>query len=117
MGRFCVHLTDPRTKRDVELLNEDYLRPDIADQLLQLQCGRLTRLLKKLSASQDMLVTDVRRLGPPHPYSGVVPRFYGLPKLHKVGPLQIRPIITNKQLFCDSLLLHLKPILNSLSHG
>ncbi len=116
-GRSKVLLTNPRTALDFELLNQDFCENDILDHLLHMQCGRLMTLLKKLLALRDLLPSDVRRLGPPHPYSGVVPRFYGLPKLHKVGHLRIRPIISNYQIYCDSVLLHLKSIVKLLPTG
>ncbi len=103
---------DPRTKRAVPVLNEDFECPDVSDRLLKLQCSRLSNLLSKLSSSKQLLPSDVCRFGPPHPYSGVIPRFYGLPKLHKLGPLKIRPIISNHGLYCGPLMLHLKNILN-----
>ncbi len=116
-GCYKVHLTDPRTQLDTELLNQDFGKPDVTDRLLKLQCGRLANLLKKLHASHDLLPSVVHRLGPPHPYSGVVPKFHALPKLHKVGWLKIRPIISNYGIHCNSILQHLKSIINLLPHG
>ncbi|MCP4651005.1 MAG: hypothetical protein GY853_13135 [PVC group bacterium] len=44
----------------------------------------------------------------------MVPRFYGLPKIHKTGRLRIRPIIANSGLYSDSTMLHMKDIINLL---
>ncbi len=46
-----------------------------------------------------------------------MPRFYGLPKIHKLGELTIRPIITNRGLYSDGVMLKLKQILNMLLWG
>ncbi|MCP3682956.1 MAG: hypothetical protein GY861_09720, partial [bacterium] len=50
----------------------------------------------------------------PQPFSGIVPLFYGSPKIHKIGRLTIRPIVSNMDIYCDKLLVHLKPVLNLL---
>ncbi len=88
-GTRKVHLTDPRTKLDVPILNQDFETSDVTDRLQQLQCSRLSNLLSKLSVAHQLTLGDVRLLGPASPYAGVVPRFYGLLKLHKLGPLSI----------------------------
>ncbi len=54
---------------------------------------------------------------PNQPFSGTWPHFYGLPKVHKCGPLVIRPIVSTKGLYCDPLMLHLKETLNFLVEG
>ncbi len=68
----------------------------------------MSDLLKNLRVDHQLTPEDVRRLSPGHPYSGVVPRFYGLPKLHKVGRLKIRPIVSNFGVYCDSSMLELE---------
>ncbi len=113
-GRHKVHLKDPRTKLIVDIYNQDFLLSDITDRLLKLQCSCLSNLLQKLFSSQQLLASDLQRFSPAQPYSGVVPHFYRLPKLHKLGPLKIRPIISNYGIYCDSILVHLKTILNLL---
>ncbi len=54
---------------------------------------------------------------PAQPFMGRVPQFHALQKLHKLGPLKIRPIISNIEIYCEKLLLHLKTILNILFLG
>ncbi len=113
-GRHKVHLVDPRTQLPVNLLNQHFMKPDVTDRLTKLQCAQLSDLLAKLCADHQLSPADVRQLSPAHPYSGVVLCFYGLPKLHKVGRLKIRPIVSNFGVYCDSTMLHLKSILNLL---
>ncbi len=113
-GRHKVSMVDPKTKLDRELLNGSFTVPDVTDRLLRLQCTRLDSLLRSLASTRDVSHTELRKLCPQHPYGGVVPRFYGLPKLHKVGRLTIRPIITNCGHYCDDAMLHMKGILNLL---
>ncbi|MCP3681331.1 MAG: hypothetical protein GY861_01450, partial [bacterium] len=45
------------------------------------------------------------------------PRFYGLPKVHKVGPMKIRPIIVCCDNFSDKLMKVFKEVLNLLLWG
>ncbi len=113
-GRKKVAMVDPRTNRDRELLNSSFVFPDLTDRLLRLQCSQLVNLLKNLVATHDLHQSDLRQMSPQHPYSGVVPRFYGLPKLHKLGRLRIRPIISNYGLYSDKAMIHSKKILNLL---
>ncbi len=46
-----------------------------------------------------------------------MPKFYGLPKIHKLGLLTIRPIISNCGLYSDAVMLKMKSILNLLLWG
>ncbi len=115
-GRATTSMTDPTTGLDCELLNESFIKSDLSDKLLNLQCSRLSDLLKSLVASKDLDPQALHNLSPLHPYSGTIPKFYGLPKIHKIGPLQIRPIIANSGLYSDSSVVHMKSILNLLPH-
>ncbi len=112
-----MHLTDPRTGSDIAFLNENYKESDLCDHLLKYHCSQLWDLLSTLFAACQITASDLRQLSPSHPYSGVIPRLYALPKLHKVGPLRIRPIISNYQICCDAAMIHLKSILNLLPNG
>ncbi len=100
-----------------DLLNEDFLKPDSADQLVKLQCRRLTAMLSDLVKPGDLEAQERRWLVPPQPYSGSVPKFYGLPKLHKLGIVQLRPLISCFGLYSDRLMIKLKSILNLLLWG
>ncbi len=113
-GRHKVFLTDPKTKLDNKVLSQDFSVPDVSDRLLQLQSSKLQTLLRNLHSKKQISTADFQYLSPIRPYSGVIPRFYGLPKLHKVGRLKIRPIISNFGIYCDKALLHIKNILNLL---
>ncbi len=113
-GRFCIPMVDPHTHLDREIFNISFTTPDLTDRLLKLQCSQLLNLLKKLVISHDLDAKDLHRLCPHQPYLGIIPRFYTLPKLHKLGRLTIRPIITNCGLYCDESVLHMKTILNLL---
>ncbi len=59
VGRNKVHLTDPRTKLAVPVLNEDFALPDVSDRLIQLQCSKLSNLLSKLLAAKQLLQSDL----------------------------------------------------------
>ncbi len=61
-----------------------------------------------------MSAQDRKKTIPATPFSGTIPQFYGSPKIHKTGRLKIRPIISDVDIYCDRLLLHLKSILNVL---
>ncbi len=113
-GRFKVSTIDPITGRDKQVLNDSFQFPDLMDNLMKFQCTRLITLLKKLVAAHDLNAEDLRSLSPQHPYSGVFPRFYGLPKIHKLGRLRIRPIISNWGLYSDGAAKHMKGVLNLL---
>ncbi len=116
-GRKRVHLTDLRTDRDIPFLNANYKESDLCDCLLKYQCSRLRDLLSTLFAAHQISALDLHKLSPSHPYSGVILRFYALPKLHKIGPLRIHPIISNFLIYCDGAMIHLKSILNLLPNG
>ncbi len=113
-GRSKVPIMDPRTGWDREVLNDSFIDPDISDRLLKMQCCKLSDLLKTLVSTRDLDLAALRSLSPSFPYSGIIPRFYALPKLHKLGRLTIRPIITNCGLYLDSAMIHMKNILNLL---
>ncbi len=111
-------LVNPKTGlKTEELLNTSFVNMDPSDIFLRQQCRRLLTLLNKLKRDGDVSSEDRKRLIPCQPYSGAWPRFYGLPKVHKSGPLRIRPIVTTKGLYCDSLALHMKKILNCALTG
>ncbi len=76
------------------VLSEDFVKQDPADHLLHMQCQQLTLILNKLARSGDISAKERRALIPGQPYSGSIPRFYGLPKVHKLGQLKLRPIIS-----------------------
>ncbi len=84
---------------------------------MRIQCRRLTDKLRSLNNAGEMAEEDRRRLNPGQPFAGILPRFYGAPKIHKVGPLHIRPIVSNVDIYCDKLLIHLKAILNLVFVG
>ncbi len=74
-------------------------------------------MLTKLRKSKDIDREERRLLLPAQPYAGTLPRFYGLPKVHKIGPVLLRPIITNCGLYSDQAMLKQKSILNLLLWG
>ncbi len=133
-GEMCMkHLEDPVYQRinefgagrgrirldapGVQLFSKSYAVSDPSDHLLRHQCQRLTLLLNKLKRSRDIGAEERTLLLPGQPYSGVIPKFYGLPKVHKVGPVQLRPIISNYGLYSDKVMLTQKNILNCLLWG
>ncbi len=98
-------------------MSEDFVKPDPADKLVNAQCKSLTGLLLRLKSSRHISNQEKKDLLPPQPYSGTLPRFYGLPKIHKIGTLKIRPIISTTGNFAEKLLLKMKSILNTLLWG
>ncbi len=116
-GKGKVVLRD--RKKDVfeQLIEEDFLSLDPYDKLLRFQCQQLTKLLNQLTNQKELDKQERRSLIPPQPYSGAVPKFYGLPKVHKVGTLKIRPIVASCGLYRDKLMLLLKQIINLLLWG
>ncbi len=90
---------------------------DASDKLLKMQCRRLTERLNTLRANDEICAVDRKKIIPAQPFAGAVPQFHGLPKIHKVGELKCRPIVSNIEIYWDKLLLHLKNVLNVLFHG
>ncbi len=74
----------------------------------------ISDLLKSLVATRDLDPQALQSLSPLHLYSGTVPKFYSLPKIHKIRRLQIRPTIANSGLYSDDAVGHMKSILNLL---
>ncbi len=116
-GRGTVFLRDRPGIPSEELLNECFSELDASDKLLRLQCSKLTKLLISLTKSKQMTAQECRQLIPGQPYSGTLSKFYGLPKIHKVGKLKIRPIISTTGLYSDSVMFRLKAVLNCLIWG
>ncbi len=111
-------LINPKTGLKTEEFVQDSFKDlDPSDVFLRQQCRRLLVALNKLKTEGDVSAEDRKLLVPCQPYSGAWPRFYGLPKVHKCGPLLIRPIVSTKGLYCDPLMLHLKKILNCMLEG
>ncbi len=107
-----------RNKIDInQLFNESFIEQDASDRLLHLQCAELTGILNKLLRRKELDAEERRRLLPGQPYSGTIPKFYGLPKVHKIGQLKLRPIISSYGLYSDAVALLLKEILNLLLWG
>ncbi len=131
-GVMCLeHLKDPAYEKvltvgtgrskvvlaKTELFSDDYSASDPCDKLLYMQCHSLTDLLSELQRTQNIGVRERLALIPGQPYSGNLPHFYGLLKIHKLGILLIRPIISNSGFYSDKVMLKLKAILNLLLWG
>ncbi len=131
-GEICLrHLLDPAYEEvkefgtgtgrvdldETDLFSTNFVEPDCADTLVKQLCRQLMSLLFALTRSGDLEVSERKWLQPSQPYSGALPRFYGLPKVHKLGALQIRPIIASCEMFCDKLMKKLKQIINLLLWG
>ncbi len=116
-GRQRIILRDEVLDVGETLFAEDFLKADPSDILLRWQTKKLTVLLFDLKRARHIREDERRLVNPSQPYSGVLPKFYGLPKLHKEGTLNLRPIITNCGLYCDALMIKLKSILNCLLWG
>ncbi len=97
-----------------EFIGEDFQALDPSDELVKVQCRCLTNMLTRFRDNGSISATDRSRTIPSQPFSGNIPQLYGLPKIHKIGVLKIRPIVANTDIYCDKLLLHLKAILNCL---
>ncbi len=95
----------------------DYTKPDPADRLLRYQCTQLTGILNGLVRTRDLSAGERRLLIPGQPFSGTVPRFYGLPKVHKLGRLTLRPIIATCGSYSEKVLLKMKQILGLVLWG
>ncbi len=100
-----------------EFAAESFRYSDPYDKLVLLQCKELSLLLTDLKRHQQISVEERCQLLPHQPYSGQVPKFYGLPKIHKQGQLKIRPIIATSGYHADKLMLKQKNILNLLIWG
>ncbi len=112
-GRSQVQIDDS----DNSLFSSDFQKLDISDRLIKRQCRDLTNLLSQLKKNRDIGEQERKSLIPSQPYSGVLPKFYGLPKLHKVGELMLRPIISNRGLYSDKVMVRIKEVLNLLIWG
>ncbi len=99
------------------LFSTNFINADPSDRLLRSQCQQLTEILNKLVRTQDLSAKERHALIPGQPYSGTLPRFYGLPKVHKIGILKLRPIITTFGHYSENVALLLKRILNLLLWG
>ncbi len=125
------HLSDPayeeiktfgvgRGKVDLSetpLFGESFKNLDACDCLLRQLSKQLTNILMDLSKNGELDVNERKRLAPGQPYSGALPKFYGLPKLHKVGKIKLRPIIVTTGHHADKLMIKMKQILNTLVWG
>ncbi len=116
-GRGKVVLQDKKKKISNELFSSDFVKPDPSDRLIAQQCRQLTELLSSLCKDGHLDPGECKLLIPSQPYSGSLPKFYGLPKIHKIGLLKIRPIISTSGFFADKLMLKMKLILNLLIWG
>ncbi len=116
-GKGKVVLFDPISKSSQELVLDVFGEMDPYDKLLRQQCSKLTSILNTLVKEKQLDKEERKHLIPNQPYSGRVPKFYGLPKVHKLGTLKIRPIVSSCDLYCDLLMLLLKAILNLLLWG
>ncbi len=74
-------------------------------------------MMTDLQWSGDLDQCECKLLLPAQPYSGVMPHFYSLRKIHKIGTLKLRPIISNTGIYSDKTMLKLKSILNLLAWG
>ncbi len=101
----------------VELYNDSFVNLDASEQLVRQQCKQLTAILNELSRSRDVSPKERRELLPGQPWSGKMSTFYGMPKVHKIGTLLLRPIISTIGLYSDALMVRLKEILNLLLWG
>ncbi len=117
VGRGKVNLRDEKGNLLQDFEDTDFRKLDPGDKLLKMQCRRLMEMLTNLRNSGQISSEDRKRVIPGQPYSGVLPHFYTLPKIHKVGRLRIRPIVSNIGIYCDKLLLHLKSVLNVVFRG
>ncbi len=90
---------------------------DASDKLLKLQCEELTEILNSLRLRRQIDAQERNLLLPGQPYSGMIPKFYGLPKVHKAGQVMLRPIISTVGKHSDKVALKLKEVLNLLLWG
>ncbi len=116
-GRNQIVLVDHQLEVTTDLFSEDFLKSDPCDTLIRWQCKKLMDLLLQLKRTRHIQEWERKKLIPAQPYAGVLPKFYVLPKTHKLGPLKVRPIISNCGLYCDAVMIKLKAILNCLIWG
>ncbi len=116
-GKGRVVLFDSVSKKSQEFVSDSFGELDPYNKLLKSQCYKLTTLLNKPVKEKQLDKEEWKRLIPCQPYSGTVPKFYGLPKVHKPGLLRIRPIVSSCGLYCDNTAVVLKKILNLLLWG
>ncbi len=122
-GEICLkHLEDPvyqqvfefgagRGRIDLRsepLFNENFTASDPADHLVRLLTKELMTLLAALFRKGHVSAGEKKWLQPSQPYSSMLPHFYGLPKVHKVGPVNICPIMSSCEMFSDNLMKKLK---------
>ncbi len=88
-----VELRDSEGTILENFVDTDYSEMDSSDKRLHIQCRRLANLLSSLRNTGEISVEDKKKLVLSSPYSGTIPRFHGLPKIHKIGILKIRPIV------------------------
>ncbi len=100
-----------------QLFSDSFLKPDVSDRLVGMQCHRLTNMLAQMVKSGDISSAERKLLIPGQPYTGTISHFYGLLKLHKLGELQLRPIISTCGLYLDKMMVKQKAILNCLLWG
>ncbi len=116
-GKGKVVLFDPVSKNSQDFVSDSFGALDPYDKLLKSQCAKLTTILNKLVKEKQLDKEERKRLIPSQPYSGTVPKFYGLPKVHKSGFLKIRPIVSSCGLYCDDMAVLMKKVLNLLLWG
>ncbi len=117
LGQSKVVLEESGPGQPSSFFNQDFLSMDASDKLMRQQCAELTSLLISLMKSRQLHPDEKKLISPASPYAGTFPKFYGLPKAHKLGPLLLRPIIACYGLYSDALLIKLKQILNLLIWG
>ncbi len=115
-GQGRITLENLHTGVSNDLFNEDFVRLDPADQLIRQQSKKLVNLLNDLVKSKHLESEERKLLHPGQPFSGTLPEFHGLPKLHKLGSVKIRLIIASCDLFSDKLMQKL-PIFCSWTGG
>ncbi len=116
-GRGKITLRNQDGSEILQFVKEDYKELDPSDRLLKMQCRKLTEMLNTMVANGDPTAEHRKKIITAQPYAGAVPKFYGLPKIHKVGILKLRPIVSNIDIYCDKVLLHQKDVLNVLFRG
>ncbi len=116
-GKGRVVLDDPVERIHRDLFNDDFVDLDASDCLLRQQTQKLSFILNDLCKNDQIDRNECRWLLPNQPYSGSLPRFYALPKVHKLGTLQIRPIVSCCGNYSDKVMIRMKEILNFLLWG
>ncbi len=109
-GHGKVVLQDGGAGNADELFSEDFVELDPSDKFMWFmwnQCKQLGTLLTSLVKSRQLHPEEKRQIAPAYPFSGNFPKFYGLPKVHKIGTLKLRPIISCYGLYSDGLMVKL----------